>query len=504
MDTPNDLMREEIRLKVSENHDWSKLCPDLLRSILESLSSTDFYRAKTVCSDWYSIWKTCVKPLCPWRIIYVKDSLMLFKPGEDKIYKGTNVGLSNDSYYMASSGNWLLMVDSHLGFYIFNLLTSKRIDLSSMESSIRGGNVRFERNHEHGFIKGHFVEPSRKADVSKAAIIRGRTVVLWIDERTGDFLVAWIFNYRYLFSYKKGDDSWWNWNNHWNMENLNFIFWDLACRYNKLYLYTTNGHIKVVDFSGNDPIEVIEKNPYWEHPFRYLTKQEESILHSRIAIQKSGDVLIILSIVSISSTEIPLFYIFKMNLASKIWERVESIGDDEMLIFGHGVTIRAPVQDVGDGIKSGSIYFVKEDLWTIDFHAVSNCGVFDLATRSAKDSHVHMEEVDFGVHTLTSFGLDIQFPEYLHRLKTFSCEMMSDYKDKEEVTPMKELAKRFTMYDPFETDKEDSEDIFGKTRRYEITSTIALAVKRNKEVMFHERFRENGKWNRNDFTFNIA
>lgn len=38
--------------------------------------------------------------------------------------------------------------------------------------------------------------------------------------------------------------------------------------------------------------------------------------------------------------------------------------------------------------------------------------------------------------------------------------MMSDYKDKEEVTPMKELAKRFTMYDPFETVKEDSEDIF--------------------------------------------
>ncbi|CAL9215651.1 unnamed protein product [Arabidopsis halleri] len=122
---------------------------------------------------------------------------------------------------------------------------------------------------------------------------------------------------------------------------------------------------------------------------------------------------------------------------------------------------------------------------------------------SAKDSNVHTEEVGFGVHTLSSSGLDIQFPEYLHRLKTFSCEIMSDIKDKE-VTPMKELAERFTMYDPFETDKEDSEDIFGKVRQYEITSTIALAVKRNKEVMFHERFWENGKWNPNDVTFNIT
>ncbi|AED94288.1 unnamed protein product [Arabidopsis thaliana] len=390
MYTPNDSMREEISLKVFVNHDWSKLCPDILRSILESLSSTDFHRAKTVCSDWYSNWKTCVKPLCPWRIMYVKDSLMLFKPGEDKIYKGTNVGLSNDSYYMASSGNWLLMVDSHLGFYIFNLLTSKRIDLPSMESSIRGGKVRFEQNHEHGFNWGHFVEPSRKVTVSKITITRESRAVLWIDERTGDFVVAWIFNYRYLFSYKKGDDSWWNWNNHWNMESLNLSFLDLAYRNSKLYIYITKSHIKVVDFSGNDPIEVIDKNPYWEHPFRYLTKKGEYINKRRIAIQKSGDVLIILSVLAQRSKEKVLFYIFKMNLASKIWERVESIGDDEMLIFGHGVTIRAPVQDVGDGIKSGSICFVS-DVWPPYYSpAATNWGVFDLATSiikwSKKDS----------------------------------------------------------------------------------------------------------------------
>ena len=63
---------------------------------------------------------------------------------------------------------------------------------------------------------------------------------------------------------------------------------------------------------------------------------------------------------------------------------------NEMLIFGHGVTIRAPVQDVGDGIKSGSICFVS-DVWPPYYSpAATNWGVFDLATSiikwSKKDS----------------------------------------------------------------------------------------------------------------------
>ncbi|KAL1201127.1 F-box only protein 7 [Cardamine amara subsp. amara] len=68
-----------------------------------------------------------------------------------------------------------------------------------------------------------------------------------------------------------------------------------------------------------------------------------------------------------------------MNLESNKWERVDSIEDDEMLIFGHGVTIKAPVQDVGDGIKNGSICFGKDDLWP-GYNCPSYCGVFDLAT----------------------------------------------------------------------------------------------------------------------------
>ncbi|CAL9248792.1 unnamed protein product [Arabidopsis halleri] len=145
-------MREEESQKVSENHGWSKLCPDLLRKIIESLSSIDYYRAKIVCSDWYAVWKSCVKRrLCPWRIVISKDdSYKFYDPGEDKIYTTQYVGLSDNSYYMASSGNWLLM-----------------INLPSIESPIRGAQVRFERSGESGYTWGHFVEPCRKDNVSK-------------------------------------------------------------------------------------------------------------------------------------------------------------------------------------------------------------------------------------------------------------------------------------------------------------------------------------------------
>ncbi|KAG7558638.1 hypothetical protein ISN45_Aa05g002790 [Arabidopsis thaliana x Arabidopsis arenosa] len=408
MDTPNDLMREEKGQKVSENHDWSKLCPDLLQNIIERLSFVDFYRAQIVCSDWYTVWKTCVKKtLYPWRILYDDDSLMLFDPREDKKTRKL-LGLSDNSYYMASFGNWLLMVDSRLDFYIFNLITCQRIDLPSMETPIHkrinisswksfddGHTVRFKRSNKPEYGEwGHFVEygkcgqsakPCRKDHVSKLIYGSQRSAVLWINEKTSDYVVAWIFKQYYLFTYKKGDESWWNWNNNWKpgQGRLNLGYLDLAYENSNLYLYTTDDHIKIIDFSRDFPKEEIENNPYLDHPFNYAPQGLELISKRRIAIQKSGEVLIIVSLLEVLLDEwTPLFYIFKMNLESGKWERVHSIGDDEMLIFGHGVTIRAPVQDVGDGIKNGSICFVKDDVCPgpPGFDCPSNCGVFDLAT----------------------------------------------------------------------------------------------------------------------------
>ncbi|CAH8270863.1 unnamed protein product [Arabidopsis lyrata] len=363
---------------MSENQDWSNHCADLLRPIIESLSTIDYHRAKKVCSDWYSVWKTCVKrPLYPWQFIYHDDSSSLFDPGEDKIYNTKLVGISDKSYYMASFGNCLLMVDSLLHFYIVNMLTCERINLPSMETSIRGGHVRFKRSGDEW---GYFVDFYRKDRVSKDIFGSERSAVLWINERTGDYFVAWIFNKLELFTHKKGDDYWWNW----YTRGANLGFLDLAYKNSKLYLYISDDHIKIVDFSGDCPKEEVEKNPYWDHPFDYVSKQWEYVWKTRIVIQKTGEVFIILSLLEKLLKETHLFYIFKMNFESNKWERVDSIGDDEMLIFGHGVTLRAPVQEVGDGIKSGSICFVEDDLFWLNISLPSNCGVFELATSRIK------------------------------------------------------------------------------------------------------------------------
>ncbi|KAG7640406.1 F-box-like domain superfamily [Arabidopsis suecica] len=133
----------------------------------------------------------------------------------------------------------------------------------------------------------------------------------------------------------KGYDSKWN-------QNSGSIF-DMAYKNSKLYLYTLDHHIKIYDFSGDSPKEEGLTNPYSNHPFRFDEKPQEYIWKRKIVIAESGEMM------------------------------------NEMLIFGHGVTMRAQVHDVGDGIKRDSICFVDDDLWP-DVDRPSNCGIFDLAT----------------------------------------------------------------------------------------------------------------------------
>ncbi|CAH8261932.1 unnamed protein product [Arabidopsis lyrata] len=368
-------MNKKKRQKVPKNGDWSKLCPDVLRKIFETLSSpVDSHRAKIVCSGWYSVWKTCAKrPPCPLRIIHQGDSPTLGK-GNRKL-----VGLfQHRSYCMASSGNWLLMVELRLKFYIYNLLTKERIDLPSMESQILGGQVRFKPGRE--YFHGYLVGPSRRDKVPfdyEAVEWEKSLAVLWVNDTTGDYVVAWTFIQKYLFSYMKGDGFW----RDLNSNGKSLVLFDMACEDSMLYLLTIDHHIKIFNFFGD--IFTGKQNRYWGRPFNFVAQPWEYVWKRKMVIRRSGEVLIVLSLKEkVKKEEKLLFYIFKMNLESCKWERVYSIGD-EMLSFGRGVTVPLALKDLGDGIKSDSIYFVDEDVWPDHKdhdHRVSNCGVFDIAT----------------------------------------------------------------------------------------------------------------------------
>ncbi|XP_010513085.1 PREDICTED: putative F-box protein At2g33200 [Camelina sativa] len=338
--------------------DWSEMCPDAMQLILESLSCSDFHRARIVCSKWYSVSKSCVAGLWnryPWLILFpqkisdskpFKDYFRLFDPREGKTYMIRYLGDKLfESRSLASHGNWILMMNPSLDFYVLNVFTCERIDLPSL--SLRG-QVRFQRKDGGGI----FLEHPR---FNRETIINRHieTAVLWIDEKAKDFVVSWIYNAQYLFSYKKGDDSWWH------LEGAKCLH--MAYKDQKLCVYTSDHLIKIFDYSGDIPVEIIEENPYLNHPFYYDPKPWEYIWKRRLTITTSGDVLIILSLKGVLEyQEKPLFYIFKMNLKGKEWERVDSLGN-EILVFGDGITLA--VASGKEEIRGGVIYFVPDDVW---------------------------------------------------------------------------------------------------------------------------------------------
>ncbi|KAG7568531.1 F-box domain [Arabidopsis thaliana x Arabidopsis arenosa] len=368
-----------------DDNGWSKLYPDLLRSIFESLGCLDFHRARTVCSNWYAVSRTC--PLYPWRIVIRGKNSVLFDPIQDKIYTKNLLGIDFSKIHcLASYGNWILIVDTRLDFHLLNVFTRERINLPSLESLLRGDRpFRFIRNDDFGYFLELY---GTKFLLTWNDFRFEKTAILWVNGRNGDYIVAWAIKQFYIFSYKKignddvgdGDDD-----KRWSITCTQCE--DMAYKDNKLYVYTFDHYINIFDFSGYCPKETMEENPYLNHPFRFV----DTIYKLRLAVTRAGEVLIVLSLVGLDKK----FCIYKLNLKIGDWEIVESLGD-EMLIFGHGVTIRAPGKDIsGGGLKSDSICFLYDDHLS-DHHLTMKtqpvCGVFDLAT-STITWHTRLEDL---------------------------------------------------------------------------------------------------------------
>ncbi|XP_010473860.1 PREDICTED: putative F-box protein At2g33190 [Camelina sativa] len=188
--------------------DWSEMCSDTMQLIFESLSCSDFHRARTVCSKWYSASTSCVAASWnryPWLIrfpeiysvskpfndLFTKlsdtTSCKLLDPREGKTYRTRCLGnILSESRCLASYGIWILMMNPSLGFYVLNVFTCERIDLPSL--SLRG-EVRFQRKDDGGLFLEH-------SWLDRETIINRyiETAVLWIDEKTKDFVVSWIYN----------------------------------------------------------------------------------------------------------------------------------------------------------------------------------------------------------------------------------------------------------------------------------------------------------------------
>lgn len=173
--------REEKTKSTDPN--WSEICNDALQLILENLNIADFHRARTVCSNWYSVSKSCIagsRNRYPWLILFQKSEscFKLLDLKQDTIYKTKCLKdefPNPKSRCVASYGNWLLMMSHRLKFSIFNVFTGERIKLPSL--SLRG-NVIIERKDNGEYLLEHSWFDSETIIDRYIKI-----AALWIDEK---------------------------------------------------------------------------------------------------------------------------------------------------------------------------------------------------------------------------------------------------------------------------------------------------------------------------------
>ncbi|WZY85336.1 hypothetical protein YC2023_031720 [Brassica napus] len=237
-----------------------------------------------------------------------KNYGLLFNPEEkDKFYDTQD--LVNDfgkSSCVATYKSWLLMItyteEVYLyNPYIFDLLTRERINLLSFES-------------DYGFI----------------------SPVLWIDEKTKDYLVVRMFNEENAVSIRKGDNSWKP------ITQLQFpcIYecYNMVYKDHKLYCLD-HYNLTIFYFSGHVPSQVFEisvdgcvNRTTVAGAIRHLgtipCKHYLACYKNSMVVTVDGDVLILNSVRE-SMSYIWDFKIYKMgSLTGSKWEEIFVRKDD--------------------------------------------------------------------------------------------------------------------------------------------------------------------------------
>ncbi|KAL0843387.1 hypothetical protein Bca101_016632 [Brassica carinata] len=345
-------------------HCWSELPLDLMRMVFERLGFADFGRAKSVCPSWRSASRKS-KPnnQVPWLFLIPKDKNygLLFNPEEKEIfYKTQDLGDNfGKSSCVATYKSWLLMITYTeevclYNPYILDLLTRERINLPSFESC-------------YGLI----------------------SPVLWIEEKTKDYLVIGMLDEENMVSIKKGDNSWKP------ITQLSLMSSIEDC-FNMIYkdhkLYCLNYHkLTIFDFSGHVPLQVFkisvrgcvrrEGGLGIRLPGTIPCKRYWACYKTNMVLTVNGDVLIVTSERE-GMSYIWNFKIYKMGSSTgSKWEEIFSLGD-EAILLELGITVLA--KDI-EGIKRNSIYFNGSD--SVNPYDENDIFIFNLDTEKVEQPH---------------------------------------------------------------------------------------------------------------------
>ncbi|XP_010467233.1 PREDICTED: F-box protein At2g14290-like [Camelina sativa] len=325
---------------------WSELPPDLLESIYNRLSFTDFHRAKLVCWNWNLSSKLTVpkKIRSPWLLLFPEDdededgsgSVLLFNPEEEERTYRTKRDFSG-TRFLANSGKWFLVIDSRFNLYIIDVFSDTRIDLPHLEESL--------------------------LDKEESEDLRG---LLWVDEKTAEYVVVLFFNFPSgnVGFCKKGDDHYTKIPLHrgvpWRLEGLN----DAVLLGYRLYIRTQLSYIRILDLSKQQGSEDVNKF----EPFQLFFSTQDC----SIAVTTRGEVLLVKSI--LDNTNIVRFSIFK-DIDYNPQEEVDSLGDEALLL-----DLGIPVPS----IAPNSIYFTRHGRIYRKEHLNLDICVFNLETKTLK------------------------------------------------------------------------------------------------------------------------
>ncbi|CAH8261417.1 unnamed protein product [Arabidopsis lyrata] len=202
-----------------------------------------------------------------------------------------------------------------------------------------GRQMKFERVGESDFLKTFTYQGgygSYSSGESTKVIIEN--AVLWVDERSRDYLVVWSLECFFAY-HKKGDN-----NKSWKVFQLkkNQGCSDMVFRESKLYVLSPSLNITIFDFScGGSPNECAS----------FTTPDGLTLFplygFGHLVITLSGEVLMIKP----RAFAIPSFDIYKMDPKSSKWREIYSLGN-EALLLDLGTTVAAK-----DGFGENSLYF---------------------------------------------------------------------------------------------------------------------------------------------------
>ncbi|CAH8383868.1 unnamed protein product [Eruca vesicaria subsp. sativa] len=367
---------QKVNLNLNmETPNWSELCTDILRVLLERLSFVDFHRAKTVCRNWYMCSKQTLRPRSGSPLLMIlspEDDYVLFNPDEDKVYK-TNRDFSG-TRFLANSGNCFLALDSESNLHIEHVFNEKkRIKLPPIES-MKSDLCSLKRVGDKVFNENGFACFPEKGFSKSVEDLRG---VLWVEEdvegKEQEYTVAWFFDKgaEYIAFCKNGDDYYRTVSTRLGVHYTSQGISDMILQGDILYVYTTRKYVRLLDLSGQEGFKEVHRRCFI---LRFLpadpqSGEERLKVSYNIAVTRSGEVLLVESIVlkATSSEIMPMrmFHVYKTNPnpdsedilhSENLSFEVDSLGDEEALLLDSGITVPAAL-----GIQPNSIYFTRHD-----------------------------------------------------------------------------------------------------------------------------------------------